>query len=410
VKRQALIHPQSVFRAVLPTPAQTLLLKFCLQDGENALEAWKKWCQHDGNPEILLRFGPRSVRGLNVLLSEALHRHGVSQTHTAFKLLRMSVLKEELRYSAYRQTLNQTLTALKASGISFVVLKGAALAETVYAHPGQRHCHDIDLLIRDKDVHPADVVLARLDYQTEHPRRGGDRHIAYVHSSELPLELHIEPLRVELARRLVQPFWSRTCRTRIAGASADVLAPEDNLVHVLAIAFFSPFRFHLRWVTDAWFIINRTPDFNWESFLATAHIAQLSMAFSVMLTYLAETLDAPVPETILERLSEAMHQEAFGREIALYAVWSEKRRKKGAKNAFTVGKHMRRLSVRWPLRPTPNFLCFAYEAKKPLSLVGIYLIRAFRFLSWSIRCKLQLFFHRGVETQLGFTQSPESKG
>lgn len=410
MKRQAIIDLQSFFGKILPTPAQTLLLKFCLHEGKNARQAWEAWYQQDGNPEILLRFNPLSVRSLNVLLSEALHRHGISKTHTAFKLLRMSALKEELRYASYRQTLNQTLSALGDAGIRFVVLKGAALAETVYAHPGQRHCHDIDLLIHDKDITQADIVLSRLDFRTAGLRKSRDRHRIYVHTTELPLELHTEPLRVGVGRCLLQPFWSRTCKTRIAGVPVDVLAPEDNLLHVLAIAFYSPLRSNLRWVADAWFLLNKTPAFHWETLLATAHIAQISTILSVTLGYLAKELDAPVPEKILGRLSEAMNQEAVGRDIALYAIWRETRGKGRGGKALVGGKHLRRLSIRWPLRPAPGFLCFAYEAKNPLSLVGIYLIRAFRFLSWSLRCKLQLFFHRCFETQLGLTRSPESEG
>ena len=53
----------------------------------------------------------------------------------------------------------EILSAFKNKGIDIIVLKGAAFAETIYSHIGQRRMADIDLLLRKQDLAEADKEL-----------------------------------------------------------------------------------------------------------------------------------------------------------------------------------------------------------------------------------------------------------
>jgi hypothetical protein len=356
-----LLH-HSLFAPLLPTPYQTLLLRFCLHRAPRAVQAWVDWRRGGGDPEALLRIGPRGVRGLNVLLLEALRRHRISQTDTAFQILRMGVLKEKLRTDAYRRTLAETLNGLRRAGIPFLVLKGAALAETVYANPVQRHCHDIDLLVRREDFPRTDESLRALGFQRATHGSPSNQHAAFVHANELPLEIHAAPTRLAGSERLTMSFWRDARPVEIAGVPAAVPAPHHGLLQVLAIWLYSPKRNNLRWAADAWFVLANSPDLDWDALIDAAHDAQVSLALAVALDYLAENLDAPVPAHVIQRLTTASRQEAVGRDNTLYALWATTRRDLRAINWLLGGRHLRRPVIRWLFLPTREYLVSAYGA------------------------------------------------
>ena len=62
------------------------------------------------------------------------------------------------------QALHEMLHALKTKGIPVIVLKGAALAETVYPHRALRPMSDVDLLIHKADLPRVEDTLMGLGY------------------------------------------------------------------------------------------------------------------------------------------------------------------------------------------------------------------------------------------------------
>jgi hypothetical protein len=84
-----------------------------------------------------------------------------------------------------------------------------------------------------------------------------------------------------------------------------MLSPSDNLLHVCGQAWYSAQRFSLRWVGDAWFIIERHRNLDWDLLLDTARRSHLVEPLSVMLGYLAEDLGANIPSSFLQRLFAA---------------------------------------------------------------------------------------------------------
>lgn len=55
--------------------------------------------------------------------------------------------------------LRQVITILKSDGIDVIVLKGAALCNTLYPDPGLRPMRDMDILIEKKDVERAQLLM-----------------------------------------------------------------------------------------------------------------------------------------------------------------------------------------------------------------------------------------------------------
>jgi hypothetical protein len=77
-----------------------------------------------------------------------------------------NTLKHNLRLL---HTLGQIVAALREGGVEVIVLKGGALAGTLYADPGLRPMSDLDLLVRVEQVDRASTVLGTLGFH----RSGG---------------------------------------------------------------------------------------------------------------------------------------------------------------------------------------------------------------------------------------------
>jgi hypothetical protein len=93
----------------------------------------------------------------------------------------------------------------------------------------------------------------------------------------------------------------RAQRYSIFGIPAQILIPEDNLLHVCVHAFFSNSRQSLRWVCDAWRIIEKHNDLDWKLLLHTARRSHLTLPLAVMFKYLAEAFGATLPVKELDQ-------------------------------------------------------------------------------------------------------------
>jgi len=97
---------------------------------------------------------------------------------------------------ALERWLVRVSTSFQAAAIESVVLKGPALAHTVYPNPSWRPFIDLDLLVRGRDWRRACEVLAGLGFRRDlpEPRRGFDERFgkaaAHTGPDGLSLDLH----------------------------------------------------------------------------------------------------------------------------------------------------------------------------------------------------------------------------
>jgi hypothetical protein len=165
--------------------------------------------------------------------------------------------------------LARILRALAGAGVDTIVLKGAALAETVYRAPGLRLFHDLDLLVRPDDLGRAAAVLAGLGYRQNRrhaitdQRDQGAHLLPFIRSDRraAPVEIHWSlidpgsPFRID-----ADGLWDRSREATIAGAPARVLGPEDLLLHLcIHGAYEHVFAFGLRFLCDLREVVGRRP-------------------------------------------------------------------------------------------------------------------------------------------------------
>lgn len=243
-----------------------LLLRACLLEGRPAREAWDAWPGQVQDPIGGLH--PRLVPSL----AYNLERVGAAVDRPLRVHLQAGLLREERRYTRVREALDRVLDVLAAPPL---IVKGPALAETVYPRPALRHCHDLDLVVSDPEA--AREPLASLEL-------GG-----------LPVRLHRQvpgppSLRLELSPARA---WGK----------AALPDPARQLAAVLLLAFcHGAGRKNPTWALDAVHLIRSHPDLDWSLVPPIPPIGS-------MLGWLRTHLEVPIPPVAPGRLTRA--QRAF---------------------------------------------------------------------------------------------------
>jgi hypothetical protein len=332
-------------------------------------------------PVSFIRGEQEGVRELLPLLFVALRDNGVA-VDTAFQTcLRTAYLRNELRNRLYQEICRNVVSSLATAGIAAIVLKGAALADTVYGDPVLQHAHAIDILLGQDGLYRAVSLLPALGFRPLAKRLAPEgQEVEVTHESGLPLALHRRLFHIPFYNAVMAGVWERSQIRLVAGVPARTLSPADNLLHVCGHAFYSRSHELLRWVCDSWLIIDRYRDLDWDTLLDCARRSHLALPLSVTLGYLAENLRAPIPAAFLDRLYAAASQtDTIGREAALYGVRTSARG--GFKRLIQTAQdwRTRALIMKWALFPSPSYLRWVQQVPSPWLLPFYYVYRPLRY-------------------------------
>jgi hypothetical protein len=369
-------------RRVLPAPEQTLLLRACLSSGEAERAAWADYLGGGPDLERLLRYGPPEVRRLAPLLFVALRDAQAPVDKALLTILRTAHLREEVRSREYRRVCGTVLSALEAAMIRFVVFRGAALGETVYADPALRHSHDINLFVPEAERPRAVDVLCRNGCRA---RLGGAEPDAVVvdHESGLPILLHSRFFRISFYRSDWDAIWDTADTGRVAGHKVRLLSPTDALLHACCQASHAVRLQPFGWAADAYLIVQRHPHLDWTNLLESARRSRTEIPTHVALAYLARELSAPVPAPVLERLAAATSTvDPVERDVALLAARSRGGMRLGTLLRGGATPRVKLTSLRWLLLPSRGYLEWAYGRRRPLAAMPlVYLARVARYVA-----------------------------
>ncbi len=149
-----------------------------------------------------------------------------------------------VQYAFLRRPLAELLSACQEAAVELIVLKGAALAETVYPRPSLRPFGDIDVLVRASDACRAQAVLSELGYVADADAwadlaAGRSCEVNFFRNAAhepVVIELHTDLLNNALLRPQVfldhGGLWRRSRAACLAGENARVLGPEDQILHL----------------------------------------------------------------------------------------------------------------------------------------------------------------------------------
>lgn len=291
-----------------PTQEQTLLLQAALLEGDRAREAfaeWKTlaWTQKlDPGSRRLLPLLQRNLRSLG--LREAGHERLVAATARA-------VSENEMLLDAVRAAVG----ALGDAGIECVLLKGMALALAYYPGLDARPMGDCDLLVRPADALHAAEALARLGWTPDSPFDAST--IATLHAvsfkapsgARIDLHWHVSPESREAGAQPQVPVaagddWACLEPIDIGGRGAWIQSPADLLLHVCVHGLRWSTTPPVRWAADAVMILRSGRRVDWDRLVQRAIHQRVLLAAREALRFLRDTLDAPVPEAVLQRLMQ----------------------------------------------------------------------------------------------------------
>jgi putative nucleotidyltransferase-like protein len=186
------------------------------------------------------------AHGVAPLLFHTLQRRGLVDhlPPMARALLASTFYRNAARQTLLARVVQQVVAALQSRGMRVIVLKGAALAETVYPERAVRPMSDIDLLVRPEAVAQVEEGLKALGYTCpDDPRRphiwwrAHHYHLTWHPPAAAPLAVPLEvhwqlerpsrPFAIDL-----EGLWARAVPATLAGLATWVLAPEDLLLHL----------------------------------------------------------------------------------------------------------------------------------------------------------------------------------
>jgi hypothetical protein len=360
-----------------PTPEEVDLLRTCLWRGPAAYAAWGRWQRTVGDPLTAFQ---RDVSGVKALLP-LLHR-GLqgSDTNVATSAVRHALgaayARETVRWQAYAAVCARAFDPLAAARIAFLVLKGAALAVSVYPKPAMRHSHDIDVLIDAGDVDRAAAVLQTAGFApARHFGPPAARSMRLVSPEQVPIELHTRPYRLPYYATAGRGMWDRATRCEVAGMHVRTPSAADHLVYVCGQACCSASRDALKWVADAWFLA-QDRNLEWSMVAQIAEENRLALPLSVMLQVLADRFEAPVPTTVLARLATAAAAaDRCAQQIAIAGLRAGRRgRLRDLFRATSTWRGRMALAC-WLLAPSPTALRLGEPLRYPRAWPAYYLLR-----------------------------------
>jgi hypothetical protein len=374
---------------ILPRLDQTWLLRACLYSGESGRRAWGVYCRLVGDLKKALPKNTQGIKTLAPLLLSALQRNDTAVEAAFLTYLKTAYLREQLRSKIYRRILRDTLSALNAEGVSHIVCKGSALADTVYTDPVLRHCHDIDILfLTDNDLSHAVRLFSAMGFISSRETRDHEASpTTFIHESGLPLQLHRRPFCMPQYSLPLEDLWRRSQIQPVVGIPTHILSPADNLLHVcIQAASCSSSRESLRWIPDAWNIMARYPNLDWDVMVECATRSHLALPLSVTLGYLAEELNVSIPPAVLDRLNAAASEtDATIGETALSAALAGMRPDLKRLLGIDGDWYAKALLIKRTIFPSPGYLRSAFHIHRSWALPFYYVYRPLRFLARRLR-------------------------
>ena len=181
------------------------------------------------------------------------------------------------------------------NGVPLILLKGLALAETVYGHIGERQFSDIDFLVRKRDFPLAQKVISESGYQVMQ----GSRPL-YTKKKPWPVNLHVHS---EIPYAVEEEIWSNLRSIRINDTEVYILAPVENLLYLiyhLAVSHGHP---RDKWMKDIDRVIRHYGrEIDWAEFTGKARDYGLAVPAYHTLLRASGLFGTPVPDSVVRRL------------------------------------------------------------------------------------------------------------
>jgi hypothetical protein len=211
--------------------------------------------------------------------------------------------------------LGRIVASLRRRGIDPILLKGAALAVTLYDQPALRPMQDLDLLVHPDEVAPALEALEEMGLRGIPTQRGARFYDSHHHavpmidrSGRLIVEIHrgLIPPPGEGVRLELGPLLKRAVEVERDGRVFRVLSVEDQVLHAaLHLAYTDRFLGRLRDLLDVHALVGSTRHLDWGTVLESARSWEVSRSLFSTMDLARRLLSTAVPQEVLSELSRS---------------------------------------------------------------------------------------------------------
>lgn len=210
------------------------------------------------------------------------------------------------------EALNPVLEELESEGVQAFPVKGMDLLLRCYASLGHRSMADIDLLVKEEDLHRISGPLSRAGFSPVRPRGSWK-----TSSIEQAQRYHSEELNITLAltwglSAMSSPglFWARAVHVDTLLGHRQLLHPEDAFLFMILYAVTHRGRLHSTFVQDvSTFLENESSQIDWTMWCGRIHKEGVSVPVYHGLRYAEDNGCASVPEQVLTMLAPATRRE-----------------------------------------------------------------------------------------------------
>lgn len=210
--------------------------------------------------------------------------------------------------------LEKVLRVFQDHGIPVIVLKGAALANSVYDSIGERPMCDVDLLILKQDRLRILSILETAGYQIEslppkkfHPFSNNLMgEISFNSKSGGKFDLHWELTNAEWVRKIIRldmdTLWRSSQPLEINRVKTLQLSTVDTLLHICLHLMVSAYT-HRVAERDIVALVNHHQPFPWQAFLERATDFHVKTACYFAIEAMAVNYRAVIPPDVIEALN-----------------------------------------------------------------------------------------------------------
>jgi hypothetical protein len=213
------------------------------------------------------------------------------------RLQRAYVLTDTANWLAF-QELERLLAALSAVQADVALLKGCALAATLYPEIGSRPMGDLDLLIRREALATVQQVMAGQGYQPMQEMAGGFgqsylQEQVFVRSGARPAQVdahwHLTSMPYYRNRIPIEWFWERAVEQPLGDRLALVFTPEAQLLHLALHFALHHGSGRLMWSYDVALLLARhAAGMDWQCLADAARQFGLGLALQRTLDHVAD--------------------------------------------------------------------------------------------------------------------------
>jgi len=245
----------------------------------------------------------------------AIERERLAVPEDALRALRQASLMMIAHAMHIDTELQRVLSALAGREIPAIVLKGPALARTIYSKRALRPYNDFDLTVHHQDEEAAvetllvcgfREVIQPLDEACRNHLGHGDGVEAFARLFETPnlratMDLHVDPLQLGLKSAWTAECWRRT--QPVPGLTdALMLCPEDQLIQLSIHAHKHGFS-RLSWLKDLDLLVRTHGDaLDWDLVTRAVREAGAQSSIWLALSLAERVLATPVSAHVLAEL------------------------------------------------------------------------------------------------------------